>query len=148
MVGQRGVERCPGIDESVVLTPSDLAANEREKSLIGGCPMATPLTPTTVPDFTHCEFYSFVEGRAVHLGGDWLSQAGFIDGMPVKVRVMKDCIVITPQNTRELWGCIEGLSVANINQRKVKAWLKTFPGALNDSGDIPAIKRSKTGGKF
>ena len=68
--------------------------------------MATPLTPTAVTDFTHCEFYSFVEGRAVHLGGDWLSQAGFIDGMPVKVRVMKDCIVITPQNTRELWGCI------------------------------------------
>ena len=110
--------------------------------------MAKPLTPTTIPDFTHCEFYSFVEGRAVHLGGDWLSQAGFIDGMPVKVRVMKDCIVITPQNTRELWGCIEGMSVANINQRKVKAWLKTFPGALNDSGDIPEIKRSKTGGKF
>ena len=110
--------------------------------------MATPLNTTTVPDFTHCEFYSFVEGRAVHLGGEWLSQAGFIDGMPIKVRVMKDCIVITPQNTRELWGCIEGMSVANINQRKVKAWLKTYPGALNDSGDIPAIKRSKSGGKF
>ena len=60
--------------------------------------MATPLTTTTVPDFTHCEFYSFAEGRAVHLGGEWLSQAGFIDGMPIKVRVMKDCIVITPQN--------------------------------------------------
>ncbi|MBW9462337.1 type I toxin-antitoxin system SymE family toxin [Kluyvera sp. EC_51] len=139
----------------VRLTPFGSAT--REISLSGGgynyhsseaAPMATPLTSTTVPDFTHCEFYSFVEGRAVHLGGDWLSQAGFIDGMPVKVRVMKDCIVITPQNTRELWGCIEGMSVANINQRKVKAWLKTFPGALNDSGDIPAIKRSKTGGKF
>ena len=110
--------------------------------------MATPLTQTTVTDFTHCEFYSFVEGRAVHLGGEWLSQAGFIDGMPVKVRVMKDCIVITPQNTRELWGCIEGMSVASINQRKVKSWLKTFPGALNDSGNIPVIKRSKSGGKF
>lgn len=99
------------------------------------------LRGSCVPDFTHCEF-------TAHLGGDWLSQAGFIDGMPIKVRVMKDCIVITPQNTRELWGCIEGMSVANINQRKVKAWLKTFPGALNDSGDIPAIKRSKFGGKF
>lgn len=63
--------------------------------------------------------------------------------MPVKIRVMKDCIVITPQNTRELWGCIEGMSVACINQRKVKAWLKTFPGALNDTGDIPLIKRSR-----
>ena len=65
--------------------------------------------------------------------------------MPVKIRVMKDCIVITLQNTRELWGCIEGMSVACINQRKVKAWLNTFPGALNDTGDIPLIKRSRYG---
>ncbi|EJJ3931300.1 SymE family type I addiction module toxin [Salmonella enterica] len=36
-----------------------------------------------------------------------MAQAGFINGMPVKIRVIKDCIVITPQNTRELWGCIE-----------------------------------------
>lgn len=68
--------------------------------------------------------------------------------MPIKVRVMKDCTVITPQNTHELWGCIESMSVAHINQRKVKAWLKTLPGALNDSGDIPAINRGKSGGKF
>ncbi|WP_407081286.1 hypothetical protein [Klebsiella oxytoca] len=40
------------------------------------------------------------------------------------------------------------MSVAHINQRKVKAWLKTLPGALNDSGDIPAINRGKSGGKF
>ncbi|EOX8477855.1 SymE family type I addiction module toxin [Salmonella enterica subsp. indica] len=26
-----------------------------------------------------------------------MPQAGFTDGMPVKIRVMKDCIVITPQ---------------------------------------------------
>ena len=97
--------------------------------------------PDTVPDFSHCEFYSRVEGRAVHLYGEWMSQAGFINGMPVKIRVMKDCIVITPQNTRELWGCIEGMSVAYINKQKVKAWLKTFPGALNDTGNIPVIKR-------
>lgn len=116
-------------------------------SLIRGCHDGAP-TQTIVPDFTHCEFYSFIEGRAVHLGGEWLSQAGFIEDMPIKVRVMKDCIVITPQNTHELWGCIEGMSVAHINQRKVKAWLKTLPGALNDSGDIPAINRGKSGGKF
>ncbi|EKQ6791920.1 SymE family type I addiction module toxin, partial [Salmonella enterica subsp. enterica serovar Senftenberg] len=29
-----------------------------------------------------------------------MPQAGFINGMPVKVRVMRDCIVITPQHTR------------------------------------------------
>lgn len=75
-----------------------------------------------------------------------MPQAGFINGMPVKIRVMKDCIVITLQNTRELWGCIEGMSMTFINQKKVKAWLKTFPGALNDTGDIPVIKRSRLEG--
>ncbi|EPM0022246.1 SymE family type I addiction module toxin [Citrobacter farmeri] len=35
--------------------------------------------------------------------------AGFTDGMPIKIRVMPDCIVITTQNTRELYGCAEGL---------------------------------------
>nr|WP_230319625.1 SymE family type I addiction module toxin [Salmonella enterica] len=99
--------------------------------------------PDTVPDFSHCEFYSRVEGRTVRVYGEWMSQAGFINGMPVKIRVMKDCIVITPQNTRELWGCIEGMSVTYINHRKVKTWLKDFPGALNDTGDIPVIKRGR-----
>jgi len=54
---------------------------------------------------------------------------------------MKDCIVITPQHTRELWGCLEGMSVVNINKKKVAQWLKTFPGALNDLGDLPVINR-------
>ncbi|ENX5869384.1 SymE family type I addiction module toxin [Salmonella enterica] len=62
-----------------------------------------------------------------------MPQAGFINGMPVKIRVMKDCVLITPQNTRELWGCVECISVTYINQRNVKAWLKDFPGALNDT---------------
>ncbi|HHW9301176.1 TPA: SymE family type I addiction module toxin [Salmonella enterica] len=31
-----------------------------------------------------------------------MAQAGFINGMPVKIRVMKDCVLITQQNTREL----------------------------------------------
>ncbi|MFP5929397.1 SymE family type I addiction module toxin [Salmonella sp. 741265055_HSA] len=55
-----------------------------------------------MPDFSYSEFYSRVEGRPVRLYGEWTSQAGFINGMPVKIRVMKDCIVITPQNIREL----------------------------------------------
>ncbi|ECI3507824.1 type I toxin-antitoxin system SymE family toxin [Salmonella enterica subsp. arizonae] len=75
--------------------------------------------------------------------GEWMPLAGFTAGMPVKIRVMKDCIVITPQNTRELWGCIEGMSVTYLNQRKVKQWLDTFPGALYDTGDIPVIKRGR-----
>lgn len=88
-----------------------------------------------------CELYARVENKYLPLGGGWLTRAGFIDGMPVKIRVMKDCIVITPQHTRELWGCLEGMSVVNINKQKVAQWLKTFPGALNDTGDIPVIKR-------
>ncbi|EKE2797991.1 hypothetical protein I3B42_06160 [Salmonella enterica] len=38
-----------------------------------------------------------------------MSRARFINGVPIKVRVMRDCIVITPQHTRELFGCIEGI---------------------------------------
>ncbi|MFP5777796.1 MULTISPECIES: SymE family type I addiction module toxin [Salmonella] len=71
--------------------------------------------PDTVPDFSYSEFCSCVEGRSVRLYGEWTSQAGFINGMPVKIRVMKDCIVITQQNPRELWGCIERMSVTYIN---------------------------------
>jgi len=90
-----------------------------------------------------CELYSRVGDEYIPLGGSWLTRAGFIAGMPVKIRVMKDCIVITPQHSRELWGCLEGMSVANINKQKVAKWLKTFPGALNNTGDIPVIKREK-----
>lgn len=97
----------------------------------------------SVPDFTHCEFYSTVGEHAIRLHGEWMPKAGFTQEMPIKIRVMKDCIVITPQNTRELWGCIEGMSVAGTNKLKVQAWLKTFPGALHDAGDIPAIKRGR-----
>lgn len=88
-----------------------------------------------------CELYSRIRSRYLPLSGEWLFNAGFIDGMPVKIRVMPDCIVITPQNTRELWGCLEGMSVVNMNKQKVGIWLKTFPGSLNDTGNIPVIKR-------
>ena len=45
----------------------------------------------------------FVNCRSLRLHGEWMTQAGFIDHMPVKIRVMRDCIVITPQHTRELF---------------------------------------------
>ncbi|WP_259293579.1 hypothetical protein [Salmonella enterica] len=48
--------------------------------------------------------------------------------MPVKMRVMRDCIVITPQHTHGLFGCIEGMGVTRINKRSAEQWLKTFPG--------------------
>ncbi|MBZ3713871.1 type I toxin-antitoxin system SymE family toxin, partial [Salmonella enterica subsp. enterica serovar Newlands] len=47
--------------------------------------------------------YSRVERLSVRLYGEWMPQAGFINGMPVKVRVMRDCIVITPQHTHGLF---------------------------------------------
>ncbi|WP_227007404.1 SymE family type I addiction module toxin [Salmonella enterica] len=99
--------------------------------------------PDALPDFTHCEFYTSVNGHSLNLYGEWMPQAGFTAGMPVKIRVMKDCIVITQLNTRELWGCIEGMSVTYLNQRKVKQWLDAFPGALHDTSDIPVIKRGR-----
>lgn len=90
-----------------------------------------------------CELYSRVDCRYLPLSGKWLSNTGFINGMPVKIRGLKDCIMITPQHTWELWGCLEGMSVLNINKKKVAQWLKAFPGALNDLGVVPVIKRNK-----
>ncbi|HAK8163292.1 SymE family type I addiction module toxin [Salmonella enterica] len=84
--------------------------------------------------------------QVLDLYGKWMTQENFINEMPVKIRVMRDCIVITPQHTREPFGCIEGMSVTYINQRNVKAWLENFPGALNDTGDIPVIKRDRIEG--
>ncbi|EAC0164239.1 type I toxin-antitoxin system SymE family toxin [Salmonella enterica subsp. enterica serovar Virchow] len=83
--------------------------------------------------------YSRVERLSVRLYGEW-----FINGMPVKVRVMRDCIVITPQHTRGLFVCIEGMGVTRINKRSAEQWLKKFLGALNNTGDIPVIKRKRT----
>lgn len=54
---------------------------------------------------------------------------------------MPDCIVITAQNTRELYGCAEGLSVAPVNRRKMEQWIGAFPGVLNDTGDLPVYSR-------
>ncbi|HFP3821019.1 TPA: SymE family type I addiction module toxin [Escherichia coli] len=60
-----------------------------------------------------------------------LKQAGFTDGMQVKIRVMPDCIVITTQNSLELWGCAEELSVMHVNRPKMLPWFNTFPGELD-----------------
>ncbi|WP_338464121.1 SymE family type I addiction module toxin [Franconibacter daqui] len=79
--------------------------------------------------------------NTIFLRGEWIAQAGFTDGMPIKIRVMSDCIVITTRNSRELYGCAEGLSVTYVNRPKMPQWFKTFPGALNDTGDLPVIKR-------
>lgn len=124
----------------------DLIRKNSTRRLHGNRTEAAPSHPradTPEASSACCELYSRVDYNYLPLSGEWLTRAGFIGGMPVKIRVMKDCIVITPQHTRELWGCLEGMSVVNINKQKVAQWLKTFPGALNDLGDIPVIKRVK-----
>ncbi|WP_434134684.1 SymE family type I addiction module toxin [Dickeya zeae] len=37
------------------------------------------------------------------LQGAWLTEYGLTDRMPLKIQVMPGCMVITAQNTRELW---------------------------------------------
>lgn len=98
---------------------------------------------TEIAQPTHrCEFHSSAMHHGLFLRGEWLEQAGFLQGMPIEIRVMPDCIVITTQDTRELWGCIEGLSVVPINRRKVAQWLKEFPGAIHNTCDVPKFKRN------
>ncbi|AYZ17227.1 hypothetical protein EGY08_11305 [Klebsiella sp. FDAARGOS_511] len=40
-----------------------------------------------------------------------------------------------------MYGCAEGLSVVPVNRQKMKLWLEGFPGALNDTGDLPVYRR-------
>jgi HSP20-like domain of unknown function (DUF1813). len=127
-----------------VIENHELVRKNSARRLHGNQTRTAPVHPraeTPQASSACCELYSRVDNNYLPLEGEWLSRAGFINGMPVKIRVMKDCIVITPQHTRELWGCLDGMSVVNINKQKIAQWLKTFPGALNDTGDIPVMKR-------
>lgn len=113
-------------------------------SVCTGMTDAAPIHPraeTQEGSSACCELYSRVDCRYLPLSGKWLANACFINGILVKIRVMPDCIVITTQNSRELWGCAEGLSVAHFNKKKMNQWIKEFPGALNDTGDLPVYKR-------
>ncbi len=62
--------------------------------------------------------------------GMWLTEAGFTDGMPLKIRIMPGCMVITAQNTRELWHCLEGLSIEPFDPDAAANWIKHYPGGL------------------
>ncbi|GKX57432.1 hypothetical protein SOASR030_35440 [Leminorella grimontii] len=50
--------------------------------------------------------------------------------MPLKIRVMPGCIVITAQNANELWSCLEGLSIAPFDASAAVRWLRGYPGGL------------------
>ncbi|EPJ0593508.1 SymE family type I addiction module toxin [Enterobacter roggenkampii] len=49
-----------------------------------------------------CELYTRMEHNYLPLTGDWLSRAGLAYGPAIKICVKPDCMVIIPQNTREL----------------------------------------------
>ncbi|WJV51933.1 SymE family type I addiction module toxin [Prodigiosinella aquatilis] len=68
--------------------------------------------------------------QAISLKGKWLTEAGFTDGMPLKIRIMPGYIVITAQNTREPWHCLEGLSIEPFDPDAVANWLNHYPGGL------------------
>ncbi|WP_139823982.1 SymE family type I addiction module toxin, partial [Lonsdalea iberica] len=71
---------------------------------------------------------------AINISGKWLQDAGFSTGQPLKLRVMPSCIVITVQDIRELWRCLERLSREPFNERAAADWLNCFPGGLDMAG--------------
>ncbi|WP_052210218.1 SymE family type I addiction module toxin [Dickeya fangzhongdai] len=73
---------------------------------------------------THRRYSSRSRKRA------WLTEAGVTDGMPLKIRIMPGCMVITAQNTRELWHCLEGLSIEPFDPDAATNWVKHYPGGL------------------
>ncbi|QIZ53202.1 type I toxin-antitoxin system SymE family toxin [Dickeya zeae] len=76
------------------------------------------------------ERYARARFQTVSLQGAWLTEAGFTDGMPLKIRVMPGCMVITAQNTRELWHCLEGLSIDPFDPDAAANWIRHYPGGL------------------
>lgn len=79
---------------------------------------------------SQAERYSRARFQAINLKGKWLTEAGFTEGMPLKIRIMPGCMVITAQNTRELWTCLEGLSIEPFDDAAAANWLKHYPGGL------------------
>lgn len=72
------------------------------------------------------ECYSIVDYEGIHLYGHWLTEAGFHVGMPVKVRIMPDCLVITAQNLRELLGCVAAMSSDEVSEQNAMEYLSTL----------------------
>ncbi|NPE57182.1 hypothetical protein HLB28_19945 [Dickeya dadantii] len=47
-----------------------------------------------------------------------------------RIRIMPGCMVITAQNTRELWHCLEGLGIEPFDPDAAANWIKHYPGGL------------------
>ncbi|MFC0075291.1 SymE family type I addiction module toxin [Samsonia erythrinae] len=71
---------------------------------------------------------------AINISGKWLDEAGFTTGLPLKLRVMPGCLVITAQDIRELWFMLPGLSKVPFDERAAAEWLSAFPGGLDLAG--------------
>nr|WP_052012565.1 SymE family type I addiction module toxin [Pectobacterium betavasculorum] len=71
---------------------------------------------------------------AINMAGQWLKEAGFSTGQPLKLRIMPGCIVITVQDIRALWQDLHALSIAPFDEDAVTYWLNRFPGGLNLAG--------------
>nr|WP_258030031.1 type I toxin-antitoxin system SymE family toxin [Pectobacterium odoriferum] len=74
---------------------------------------------TTVFKITQAERFTRVGYRpikgnhdtpAINIAGQWLKDAGFTTGQPLKLRIMPGCIVITTQDIHELWGNLQALT--------------------------------------
>ncbi|MCA6939342.1 SymE family type I addiction module toxin [Pectobacterium versatile] len=68
---------------------------------------------------------------AINIAGQWLKDAGFTTGQPLKLRIMPGCIVITTQDIHELWGNLQVLSIAPFDEHAAASWLNRFPGGLS-----------------
>ncbi|HEY4466879.1 MAG TPA: SymE family type I addiction module toxin [Klebsiella sp.] len=44
-----------------------------------------PRTTEAPQPITHCEYYSRAVHNAIFLRGEWITQAGFTSGMPLKI---------------------------------------------------------------
>ncbi|KHN55405.1 SymE family type I addiction module toxin [Pectobacterium fontis] len=68
---------------------------------------------------------------AINIAGQWLKEAGFSTGQPLRLRIMPGCIVITTQDIRALWQDLQALSIAPFDEYAVTHWLNRFPGGLD-----------------
>ncbi|MDX5630764.1 MULTISPECIES: SymE family type I addiction module toxin [unclassified Brenneria] len=68
---------------------------------------------------------------AINISGKRLQEAGFSTEQPLK---LPGCNVITVQDIRERWRCLEELSREPFDERAATQWLNTFPGGLDMAG--------------
>lgn len=83
-----------------------------------------------IRSISQAERFMRVNRNGIMLRGQWLEEAGFTHGMPLKIRVMPSCLVISAQNIMELWHCLEGLSIDPFDEEAAAYWIRDYPGGL------------------